>query len=54
MRIVVARALSLAAALLVLGAVEFLKEIRCPYPVEDCLLAAVAATAVMMLAGSSA
>jgi hypothetical protein len=51
MRAVIARALSLAAVLFVLGAVELLKELGCPYPVEDCLIAAVTATAVMMIAG---
>jgi hypothetical protein len=51
MRAVVARALSLAAALFVLGAVEALKALGCPYPVEDCLLAAVVATAGMMIGG---
>lgn len=51
MNTVIARALSLAATLLVLGAVQLLKELGCPYPVEDCLLAAVTATAVMIIAG---
>ncbi|MGU3537716.1 hypothetical protein [Methylobacterium sp. A54F] len=51
MRLVAARAMALTAGLLVVGAVRVLEMAGIPYPVEDCLLAAACATAVMLAAG---
>lgn len=50
MRIIAARAMAIAVMLLVLGTAQWLEQLGTPLLFEGCLVASVAATAVVLLA----